>query len=163
MASPYEDEILRSLRRITRAIDIHSRRLAQEHRLTGPQLVCLRQLRTAGETTPSVLARQVALSQATVTGILDRLEARALITRARSHTDRRRVLLQLTAKGVSLCDAAPSPLHQTFARRLAQLPEEGQGEIAQVLRQIVAMMEAESLDASPMLVPGATIDDQSLS
>ena len=35
MASNVEDRVLRALRRITRATDIHSRHLAQRHQLTG--------------------------------------------------------------------------------------------------------------------------------
>lgn len=155
----YEEEILRSLRRITRAIDIHSRRLAQAHRLTGPQLVCLRQIHKDGETTPSALARQISLSQATVTGILDRLAARGLVTRVRSESDRRRVMLTLTAAGRAVADTAPSPLQQRFADRLTALPEEGQARIAEVLQQIVTMMEADAIKASPMLVPGASLDE----
>ncbi len=36
MQSPFEDSILRSLRRISRAIDIHSRALVRNHQLTSP-------------------------------------------------------------------------------------------------------------------------------
>ncbi len=138
--SPHEDRILRALRQITRATDLHSRRLAQAHQLTSPQLVCLRQLRTDGELTPSVLARKVSLSQATVTGILDRLAARSLLTRVRSQHDRRRVKLALTAEGERVADSAPSALHERFAARLAALPPDGQARIADVLDQIVEMM-----------------------
>lgn len=150
----YEEDILRSLRRITRAIDIHSRQLAQEHRLTGPQLVCLRQINRDGQTTPSALARQISLSQATVTGILDRLSNRGLVSRVRSDADRRRVHVTLTEAGQALAAKAPSPLQQRFAQRLDALPPEGQARIADVLQQIVRMMEADTLKASPVLVPG---------
>lgn len=155
MASPFEDRILRSLRRITRATDIHSRHLAQEHRLTGPQLVCLRQICKDGETTPSALSRQVSLSQATVTGILDRLAARGFLTRERSETDRRRVLLQATPEGRAVAASAPSALHRRFAERLAALPRDGQAQIASVLSQIVDMMEAGDLpdDSEPPEAP----------
>lgn len=144
MASPVEDRVLRALRRITRATDIHSRQLAQQHQLTAPQLVCLHQLRRDGELTPSVLSRRVSLSQATVTGILDRLAARGLLTRVRSEADRRRVMLTLTPAGEALADSAPSALQQRFAERLAALAPEGQARIAEVLEQIVGMMEPES-------------------
>lgn len=141
MASPHEDRILHALRQITRGTDLHSRRLVQAHQLTGPQLVCLRQIHAQGELTPSVLARKVALSQATVTGILDRLAARGLVTRVRSESDRRRVMLTLTEEGRRVADSAPSALHERFAARLAALAPEGQMRIAEVLDQIVEMME----------------------
>jgi DNA-binding MarR family transcriptional regulator len=154
MPSRFDDSILRSLRRITRAIDLHSRHLANIHKLTGPQLVCLRHLARHGTTTPSKLARSVALSQATITGILDRLERRKLITRERDKKDRRRVNLALTKEGRDLLIDAPMPLHQTFANQLAELPEEQQERIDSVLREIVEMMEAEDLEAAPVLSAG---------
>jgi len=154
MPSRFDDSILRSLRRITRAIDLHSRNLANSHKLTGPQLVCLRHLARHATTTPSKLARSVSLSQATITGILDRLEKRGLITRDRDKKDRRRVNLALTGKGRDLLIDAPMPLHQSFAKRLAELPEVEQERIDSVLREIVEMMEAEDLEAAPVLSAG---------
>jgi len=147
--SSVEDRVLRALRRITRATDIHSRRLAQQHQLTGPQLVCLRQMRTDGELTPSVLSRRVSLSQATVTGILDRLAARGLLTRVRSESDRRRVMLALTPEGERVADSAPSALQQRFADRLAILLPDERSHIADVLEQIVEMMESVAIEAPP--------------
>ena len=94
------EEILRALRRILRAVDRHGRRLAQRHRLTGPQLICLREIQRSGPLNPGQLARSVSLSPATVTGILDRLEGRALVTRRRRHRDKRQVLVQLTEAGL---------------------------------------------------------------
>ncbi|MCA9537517.1 MAG: MarR family transcriptional regulator [Myxococcales bacterium] len=159
MSSRYEEEILRALRRITRAIDIHSRALAQQHQLTGPQLVCLLQIRRDKELTPGVLARRVSLSQATVTGIIDRLVARELVVRERSDEDRRRVQLRLTDSGLELAETAPSPLQQRFAARLAQQPAEQQQRIAEVLREIVHMMEADDLEASPVLAAADELDE----
>ncbi len=154
MPSRFDDSILRSLRRITRAIDLHSRHLANNHKLTGPQLVCLRHLARHETATPSNMAKSVSLSQATITGILDRLEKRELITRERDNKDRRRVNLALTKAGRDLLIDAPMPLHQTFANRLAELPEEQQKRIDGVLREIVEMMEAEDLEAAPVLSAG---------
>jgi len=149
-----EDSILRSLRRITRAIDLHSRRLAAQYGLTGPQLVCLRSLREHGPLTPSELARHVDLSQGTVTGIIDRLVGRQYISRRRSSKDRRRVTVSLLPAGKDLLQAAPSPLQTSFAEHLASLPEENQVVIDTTLAQIVKMMGAEELDAAPLLTAG---------
>lgn len=153
-----EDSVLRSLRRITRAIDLHSRKLASRYRLTAPQLVCLRQIARAGELTPSALSREVHLSQATVTGILDRLEARGIVVRERSVVDKRRVNVRLSAGGEELVRDAPSPLHERFAKRLSTLSEVERVQISEVLHKIVEMMEAEHLDASPVLHTGPLTD-----
>jgi DNA-binding MarR family transcriptional regulator len=149
--SAYEDEILRSLRRIVRAIDVHSRHLETHFGITGPQLVCLRVLASSGPMTASELARNVELSQATVTGIVDRLERRGCVVRRRDEKDRRRNNIAVLPAGKSLLAEAPSPLQTKFAQRLEALPEPNQAIIATMLEQIVRMMDAEDLDAAPLL------------
>src|SRR5512140_3522668 len=111
-AGEVKEAILRSLRRITRAIDLHSRHLAHTFGLTGPQLVCLRAVGARGKMTPSELAKEVSLSQATITGIIDRLAARQLVARERSNYDRRLVTVVITTAGRALIDQAPSPLQE---------------------------------------------------
>ena len=157
-AGAYAESILRSLRRIIRAIDQHSRRLSRKFNLTVPQLVCLRQLILSGPSTPGNLAAKVFLSQATVTGILDRLEARDLVKRERSSPDRRRVTVSLTDSGQLLATDMPWPLQERFASRLAAMPEEGQQVIDRVLRQIVDMMEVREIDAWPIVGSGVWDD-----
>jgi DNA-binding MarR family transcriptional regulator len=128
--------------------------LASRYKLTGPQLVCLRQLVAEGDCTPSVLAREVSLSPATVTGILDRLESRELVKRYRDNVDRRKVILKATDQGRKLAERAPLPLHESFARKLAGLPGQDQELIDQVLATVVLMMEADNIDAAPLITAG---------
>lgn len=149
-----EENILRSLRRITRAIDLHSRHLAAKHQLTAPQLVCLRHLASESPTTPGMLAKNVSLSQATVTGILDRLEKKGLVVRKRDQKDRRRVSLHLTDLGLKVIEAAPTLLQEHFVRRLDALPPAEQTKISEVLEQVVEMMEAGDLAAAPLITTG---------
>lgn len=159
----YEEDILRSLRRITRAIDLYSRQLAARYGLTGPQLVCMRALEALGPSTPSTLARHVDLSQATMTGILDRLEQNGLVRRERNQDDRRRVTVSLTESGAGLLGRAPSALQETFVKRLAELPDYEQQLMKATLEKVVVMMGAEGLDAAPILVHGPMDPDLDLS
>lgn len=151
MAAELEDAILRALRRITRSIDLHSRQLASTYGLTGPQLVALRAIAKLGPLAPSGVAREISLSQATVTGIIDRLDSRQLVTRKRSTRDRRLVDVSITPAGQALIDAAPSPLQERFAQRLRTLSAEEQAIIRLTLEKIVRMMDGEDLEAAPML------------
>jgi DNA-binding MarR family transcriptional regulator len=142
-----EDQILRSLRRITRSIDLHSRKLSNTFGLTGPQLVCLRVIEQHGAITPSEIARDVSLSFGTITGIIDRLLARQLVRRERTSRDRRVVTVSLTEAGQALVSEAPSPLQERFLERLTALPEEDQTRIRDTLSQVVQMMDGENLEA----------------
>lgn len=156
MATDFNESILRSLRRVSRAIDLYSRHLASKYKLTGPQLICLRALLNAGEMSSGKLAHEIHLSQATVTGILDRLEARELIQRRRDTIDKRRVLVSVTPAGNELVGRAPAPLHKQFADHLGRLSLDQQATIDQVLAQIVEMMSASDLDAAPVMTAGPT-------
>ncbi len=149
-----DNQIVAAIRRIMRAVDLHSRRLAEEHGLTGPQLATLQAAASLGESSTGILARAVHLSGPTVTGILDRLAKRGLVDRARDGQDRRSVTVTLTHSGQEVLAVAPSLLQDRFRRELVRLEEWEQTMILAMLQRIAAMMDAESLDASPVLVPG---------
>ena len=72
------DEVLIAIRRIIQSVDLHSRRLVKQFGLTGPQLIILREISQSQEITASDISRAISLSQATVTGVLDRLEKRVI-------------------------------------------------------------------------------------
>lgn len=136
----FEEQILRSLRRISRASDLYSRQLAAQIGLTGPQLVLLRTLESEGTTTASVLANAAALSQGTVTGIVDRLESAGLVRRARDLADRRRISISLTPAGEKVVRRAPSALQSTLRNNLSAMPSSEVQLISSTLERVVTMM-----------------------
>lgn len=127
------EDILLALRRIMRSMDIASRQLISEYGLTTPQLLCLQHLQEQGPMTTGLLAQAVSLSSATVTGILDRMERRGLVTRERRPEDKRRVLVAVTATGRVASDAAPSYLAKHLTQALERLPEDDRAEIQRVI------------------------------
>lgn len=139
--------ILQSLRRMSRAMDLYSRRLAQACNLTGPQLVCLLEVAAKGPSSVARLAQEIYLSASTVVGILDRLEAKGYVQRERSREDRRVVVISITKAGRAIAARAPSPLHDRLAAALQRLSEKEQATIAKSLERIVELMEAEQMDA----------------
>lgn len=134
-------DILLALRRIMRGMDISSRQLIGERGLTTPQLLCLQNLSEHGAMTSGMLAQMVSLSPATVTGILDRLELRGLVTRERRPEDKRHVLVTVTHAGAAAADAAPSCLAQRFADALAHLPEDDRGEVLRVIQYLADLAD----------------------
>ncbi len=150
-AEPIENQVLIALRRIIRSIDMHSHTLSKFYGLTGPQLIVLLELSRNDEITPSRLARAISLSQATVTGILDRLEKRGFITRRRSDTDRRRVLVSTTSHADQMLDTGPPIMQISFIEAFKQLQDWEQTMILSSLQHLVALLNAETVDASPIL------------
>lgn len=112
---------LRAIRRLARALDMHSSRINRESGLTLPQLVVLTCVQDLGEVTSRAIASAADLSAPTVNGILDKLEAKGLIERYRSDRDRRVVHTRLTARGATLLEDAPPPLGDAFRRGLMKL------------------------------------------
>ena len=56
------DQVLVSLRRIIRAVDLYSRKLVQKYNLTGPQLILLREIMRQKEVAIGELAKRASLS-----------------------------------------------------------------------------------------------------
>ena len=151
------EEVLTSLRRVIRATDLHSRQLAKISGLTAPQILLLQAIRKLEGATIGDLAKEVSLSQATVTSILDRLEKRDLVQRERSSVDKRKVHACLTEQGAESLRDAPMPLQDQFARQFNDLQEWEQTSIIASLQRVAYMMDAEHIDASPVLDVG-TLD-----
>ena len=150
-----EDQVIVALRRITRAIDLHSRSLMQAIGLTTPQLAALQAISRLETVNTGALAKSIHLSQATLTGILSRLELRKLVSRSRSGTDRRAVVVELTDLGREVLETAPSLLQDRFRRELLKLREWEQTQMLAALQRIASMMDAEEIDAAPVLAAGA--------
>lgn len=150
------DKVIVALRRVIRAVDLHSRTLVESHGLTGPQALILKGLQ-GGSLSAGELASRVSLSQGTVTDILNRLEKRGLIMRIRDTADRRRVLVRATPAGQSILDQSPPLLQESFAERFNNLQEWEQTQLLASLQRIAAMMDAEHIDASPVLSSGSVL------
>jgi DNA-binding MarR family transcriptional regulator len=145
------NQVLSALRRIIRATDLHSRQLLREFGITGPQLMALRTVGTAGELSASALAAALNVSLPTATDIAGRLEKRGLAARRRGSADKRQVLVSLTNAGRAILASAPPPLRESFTMQLEAMPEWEQSQVLSVLQRIVAMMETDGEDASPLL------------
>lgn len=154
MSNSLED-VLIAMRRVSRATDLHSKFLAKTTGLTTPQMLLLQAVSNKGPVTIGTLANEISLSQATVTSILDRLESRGLVTRVRSTEDKRRVHVHLTDTAVSLLKHAPVPLQRQFAEQFGSLQEWEQSMIVSALQRVAQMMDANELEAAPLLHAGA--------
>ncbi len=158
METTQEDQVLISLRQIIRATDLYSRQLTKQVGLTAPQLLLLQSIQRLGATSISKLSADVNLSQATVTNIIGRLETRGLVSRSRSSEDRRVVHATLTDLGVEKISAAPTPLQDVFSKQFSSLEGWEQSMIVAALQRVASMMNAQDIDASPVLHVGGAID-----
>ncbi|MBF0246272.1 MAG: MarR family transcriptional regulator [Planctomycetes bacterium] len=114
----FDVRVLQALRRIIREVDLHSRYLSAQHKITIPQLVCLQVLEQKAPLTVRMLAHHACLSASTVIGILDRLESKGYVSRKRDEQDRRKVFVNLKEEARRLLDCAPPPSAGDFSRGL---------------------------------------------
>lgn len=148
------DEVLVAMRRLIRATDLHSKHLSKTAGLTAPQLLLLQAVYRREEVTIGEIATAISLSQGTVTTIVTRLENRGYLERSRSLMDRRKVYVKLTPAGEEILGNAPTALQDRFVRQFAGLQSWEQSMILASLQRVAAMMNAEDIDASPVLDVG---------
>lgn len=150
------DECLIALRRILRATTLYERNLALAAGITPAQLRVLQILhgRGDGRTTPKGLATQMGVVQATVTALIDKLEAGGMVSRQRSETDRRQTHVVITAKGRSVVKDVPDALQQRFVGAFDRMQDWEQAQLLSSLERVAAMLDAEDIDASPVLATG---------
>ena len=148
-------QVLTAIRRLIRATDLHSRKITRMAGLTSSQLILLKMVRDVAGATIGELATSISLSQATATTILDRLEQEGLVKRERSEQDRRKVFVRLTDEGQAVLERAPEPLQETFIRQFSALKDWERSMILASLQRVAEMMDAQDIDASPMLDVGS--------
>ena len=151
LSNSITENVLISLRKIMQSISIHSRYLVKKVGLTGPQLVILLEVSKFDEVSVGKIAKAISLSQATVTGVLERLEKRTLVLRQRDDIDRRRVLVRITEDGLRLLETAPPPLQESFVEQFNALEDWEQAMMLSSLQRLVVMMDAKSIKAAAVL------------
>ncbi len=158
-SSTRSGEILVALRQVMRAVDLHSRQLARSHDLTGPQAIVLRELECADAAlAPGELARRISLSAATVSDILKRLQGKELIRRMPDPDDHRRVRIALSAAGRRRLAESPPLLQETFVSRFEALADWEQNLLLASVQRVARLMDAERIDAAPVLTDGPGLD-----
>jgi len=139
------------LRQIIRATDMQDKEISRCSGLTLPQLMIMQTLRLSAPISTGELAKEISLTQATVTSILDRLEKKELISRERGKEDKRKVWINLTVAGGELMKGAPTTQQDLFTRRFDDMQTWEQSMVVSALERIAFMLDAQHLDAAPML------------
>ena len=130
-----------------------ARRLRQESAdgLTPSQTAALATVARHGSITPSDLAAAERIQRPTATRVIGTLAEAELVERVADPEDRRSTLVELTSEGRDFLGAAPSLLQDTFRRELLRLREWEQTQMLATLQRIASMMDAQDIDAAPIL------------
>lgn len=151
------DASLIALRRILRATDLFGRELAQSVELTAAQFRVLQIIAASERCTAKAISQQMRISQATVTSLVDKLVRKEMVVREKSQTDRRQTNILATEKGHRAIADAPDPLQQRFVRKFSAMEDWEQASMIAALERVASMLDAEDIDAAPVLDTGETL------
>jgi len=132
--------IIDDIRRIFYVLAEQSRKAEHETGLTGSQLWVIRILDGTSPMKVTDLARRMYLHPATMVGLLDRLEAKGLVQRTRSDTDRRVVHVTITDQGLTMVRNSPEVAQGMIVKGLEPLAEKKVKVVSDGLEQIVKIL-----------------------
>lgn len=133
-------DFLRLLWRVDHALQRHSKRMARDLGLTGPQRLVLRIVGRFPGLPAGELASLLHVHPSTLSGILARLEQGGWLKRRADPRDRRRALLGLTGRGRAL-DADPLAVESALLRVLAERSVAEVEAAGSLLRALAAELE----------------------
>jgi DNA-binding MarR family transcriptional regulator len=138
-------QVLSRISRLARHLDRERRGAFAAHDLESWEFDVLAALRRQGapyELSPGNLLRATLVTSGTMTNRVDRLEEAGLVRRRPDPQDKRGVLVTLTAAGRSRVDAALADLLAAEQALLAGLPEASRHALADLLRILLAPLDA---------------------
>jgi len=138
-------QVLSRVSRLARHLDRERRGAFAAHDLESWEFDVLAALRRQGapyELSPGALLRATLVTSGTMTNRVDRLEEAGLVRRRPDPQDKRGVLVTLTAAGQSRVDAALADLLAAEQALLAGLPEASRHTLADLLRILLAPLDA---------------------
>lgn len=134
-------QVLSSMRR-----DIEARMAA--HDLTAAQWLPLWKLKLSPQVTAQTIAREANIDAGAMTRLLDRLEAKGLLDRERSATDRRVVNLALTPAGEAVAEHVPHVLADVNNQYLRGFSADEWQQLRSLLERMLANSR-KAVNASP--------------
>ncbi len=154
-------EILITIRRIVRSINLESKKIQKEYGVSIPQLLCLSYLHASRnfQSTQGEIRRFLNLNSSTTSGIIDRLENKGCLARLPKQGDKRVVNIALTSKGSELLKQVPPLLHDRLSEKLQSLPSMKLQQIQESLETLVHILDIEQVEASPMLTIEEPIEE----
>jgi len=139
-------QIIFQIRRLTQAKELYTKELNKKYQVSASQLNSLIALYEQGSLPPSQIARHIMVKSSTVTGIIDRLEQKGLVTRSRTSPDRRVITVELTEPGRTLAENAPPPIQQKVVEGLERLPKSEMEKIVLGLNMLTQMLDVQDLE-----------------
>jgi DNA-binding MarR family transcriptional regulator len=137
MPAPSEqlvEEFGQAMQEFQRSLDLLDQRVADKLGLNRTDLRCLELLFGPEPMSPGELAKAAHLTTGGVTTAIDRLERAGYATRVRDTVDRRRSVVQLTARSAAVAAEIYQPIAEEGGAHLRELDSATLGRLVEFLR-----------------------------
>ena len=134
------------LRELIVASDEYRRAMAASIGISTAEAAALGEIRHRGPLSPSMLVRRLGIASASVTALLDRLEAAGLVARGPNPADRRSVLVSLTGRGRAAIDAMFAVFTADIDAAIHQAQPDHVAEFSTTLDRIAEALRARATD-----------------
>jgi len=140
------DEIVAGIRKLRRLVYHYYIKAGRQFGLTETQGDVLRTLLAYGSMSSADLSRHLFMTPANITGVIDRLEVKALVERIRQKDDRRVTLISLTESGKILAKQLPDPIENKLISGLENLGPEQVQSLAGAINKIIDLLGTDEID-----------------
>jgi DNA-binding MarR family transcriptional regulator len=109
---------------------------SRKYSINQTQIKTLIFLKKHGDSPMSNLCTKTGLEKGSMTSVIDTLTSKQLVTRSRSHQDRRKVIVSLTEHGDTLASACLLEMQDNFQKKISLLNAAEQDTFNRALRDI---------------------------
>jgi DNA-binding MarR family transcriptional regulator len=135
--SGVEEEVVLAILRTADLVAVPMNEVLKPANLSVSQYNVLRILRGAGEGLPcGEISERMVRRDPDLTRLLDRLEARGLVSRERDARDRRVVLASITDEALRLLEELDGPVETSLRQSLAHVPKARLKTLLEILEEV---------------------------
>ena len=144
------NEIVSGIRKLRRVVYHDYIKASRQFGLTETQSDVLRTLLVFGAMSSADLSRNLYVTPANITGVIDRLEKKGLVERIRQQADRRVALITLTETGKDLSKQLPDPIENKLISGLVSLGQDQVQALGEAMNSIIGLIGAEKMGEVPL-------------
>ncbi|MCX6373891.1 MAG: MarR family transcriptional regulator [Actinobacteria bacterium] len=133
-------EVAKAVRRLDVALAEMHLEVSREMNMTGGELLALEYLGIEGPLGPTALAQRLHMGTGATTALLDRLEEQGRIARRTHESDRRKIVVQITAHGRDEVMARAHPMVDEVIAMVQGLPADERPVIHGFLEDLTALV-----------------------
>ncbi|WP_022851551.1 MarR family winged helix-turn-helix transcriptional regulator [Limisalsivibrio acetivorans] len=136
-------QIISGIRKLSRFLDKYSKYLNNKYQITLPQLLCLHEIQKEDGINLTELTKRININNSAITGIVDRLEAKGYVQRAKTGKDRRTINILLTEAGREFTNRSFAILEEDSFYDDGKINDEDAVSLMESLNTIIGSLDPE--------------------